>query len=136
MVDRIEEARPPFGPSRSSHAGRALAEYGLSSVTGDRFALGYVGATYGQLNIRYILSELTRSEIYGEFLALINGGLVELPDHPRLIQQLTALQRRPGSQGRDSVDHPVGGHDDVSNVVAGAAVFAYRALTRGPAFVM
>lgn len=136
VVDRIEEARPPFDPFAVARAHAAiLAEYGCTSVTGDRFALGWVGAAFERLGIRYIPSELTRSEIYGEFLTLINGGLVELPEHPRLIQQLTALQRRPGSQGRDSIDHPVGGHDDVANAVAGACVLAHRLLTRSAAFV-
>ena len=105
-------------------------------MTGDRYALGWVGATLERLGIRYIPSELTRSELYGEFLTLINGGLVELPNHPRLLAQLSALQRRPGSQGRNAIDHPTGGHDDVANVCAGACVLAHRALTRSPTFVL
>jgi hypothetical protein len=106
VVDRIEEARPPFDPYEVARQHAALAaEYGCP-LYGDRFALGWVGAAFERLNTRYIPSELTKSELYGEFLTLVNGGFVELPDHPRLLAQLSALQRRPGGQGRDAMTTP------------------------------
>jgi hypothetical protein len=42
-------------------------------------------------------------------------------DHPKLINQLCALERRTARGGRDSIDHPLGGHDDLCNAVAGFA---------------
>jgi hypothetical protein len=46
-----------------------------------------------------------------------------LLDHPRLVNQLIALERRTARGGRDSIDHaPGGAHDDVVNACAGALV--------------
>jgi hypothetical protein len=36
--------------------------------------------------------------------------------------QLIGLERRTARGGRDSIDHPPGGHDDVANAAAGALV--------------
>jgi hypothetical protein len=49
------------------------------------------------------------------------SGEIELLDHPALIDQLAALERRTRSGGRDVVDHPSGGKDDLANAVAGVA---------------
>ena len=38
----------------------------------------------------------------------------------RLVSQICSLERRVGRGGRDSIDHPVGAHDDVANAAAGA----------------
>jgi hypothetical protein len=47
-----------------------------------------------------------------------------LLDHPRLVAQLCALERRTARGGRDSIDHPPGAHDDVANAAAGALVLS------------
>jgi hypothetical protein len=44
-------------------------------------------------------------------------------------QQLVGLERRTARGGKDSIDHPPGGHDDVANAAAGAIVMA---LKKGP----
>jgi len=61
-------------------------------------------------------------------LPLLNSNRIELLDHPRLINQLTGLERRTSRAGRDTIDHVPGGHDDVANAAAGAAVLAAQAL--------
>lgn len=52
-------------------------------------------------------------------LAAFNSGRVELPPDDKLQAQLVGLERRTARGGRDSIDHPPGGHDDRANVVAG-----------------
>jgi hypothetical protein len=47
-----------------------------------------------------------------DLLPLINSGAVDLLDHDRLVLQLTSLEKRTSRGGRDSIDHPPGGHDD------------------------
>jgi hypothetical protein len=47
-------------------------------------------------------------------------GEVDLLDSPRLVSQLTSLERRTARGGKDSIDHAPGAHDDVANAVAGA----------------
>ena len=45
--------------------------------------------------------------------------MVDLVDHPKLVNQLASLERRTARGGRDSIDHAPGAHDDVANSVAG-----------------
>jgi hypothetical protein len=54
-------------------------------------------------------------------LPLLNSGHIVLPRHDRLIAQLVGLERRVSRVGRDSIDHAPGGHDDLTNAVAGVA---------------
>src|SRR6202034_4085770 len=74
--------------------------------------------------INYQLADLTRREAYLVLLPALNSGNIELVDNPRLISQLCALERRVARSGKDSVDHPRGGHDDVINAAALALVAA------------
>jgi hypothetical protein len=53
---------------------------------------------------------------------LLNSGRVELIDNTKLIGQFVALERRTSRAGRDLIDHPPGGHDDLANAVAGCLV--------------
>jgi hypothetical protein len=67
-------------------------------------------------------SERSKSEIYADFLPLLNSGHVELVDSRRLVLQLANLERRTARSGKDSIDHAPGGHDDVANAAAGVLV--------------
>ncbi len=71
-------------------------------------------------------ADKTKSEFYGELLPLLNSGRVALLDNQRLVAQLCSLERRTTRVGRDSIDHPQGGHDDLINAGAGAMVLASR----------
>jgi hypothetical protein len=64
-------------------------------------------------------------------LPLLNSGKVELLDNRKLVSQLCSLERRVGrGTGRDSIDHPVGGHDDIANSVCGALVLVANSMDR------
>lgn len=76
--------------------------------------------------IDYRTAEKPKSDYYLELLSFVNSGTVELLDHPRLTTELMALERRTARSGKDSVDHPPGGHDDVINAVAGVLVTAAK----------
>jgi hypothetical protein len=54
-------------------------------------------------------------------LPIINGGRIELLDHDKAVGQICSLERRVWRGGRDSIDHPPKGFDDIANVIAGAA---------------
>jgi hypothetical protein len=64
--------------------------------------------------------------LYQNFLPLLNSGRVTLPRNDRLVAQIVALERQVSRGGRDSIDHPRGGHDDLANAVAGAASIASK----------
>ena len=60
-----------------------------------------------------------KSDLYHDLLPLINATRIELLDNRRLAAQLIGLERRTSRQGKDSIDHPPGGHDDLANAAAG-----------------
>jgi hypothetical protein len=124
VLDVVREIEPPFNPGQAiaTTFGPLLELYGCRDVTGDRHAQGFVAESFAAVGVRFVPSTLTKSELYGELLPLVNTGAVELLDQPTLRTQLLALQRRSVRGGRDSIDHPSGGHDDVANAAAGAVV--------------
>jgi hypothetical protein len=65
-----------------------------------------------------------KSAIYLEALPLFASGRADLLDLPRVRLQLAGLERRRRAGGRDIVDHPPGGHDDLANAVAGTLALA------------
>jgi hypothetical protein len=119
----LKEVQPPFSPEQvTKEFSQDLKRYSVREITGDRFGSQWVKERFQQQGISYRDSDLSRSEIYLEFLPLLNSGKLELLDNARLVQQLCNLQRKTGSSGRDIIDHAVGQHDDVANAAAGALV--------------
>jgi hypothetical protein len=93
-------------------------------VQGDHWGGEWPREQFRKHGVQYEPSKKTKSDIYLEFLPLLNSHRVELLDHTRLIAQLTQLERRTARSGHDSIDHPKGAHDDVINSAAGALVMA------------
>jgi hypothetical protein len=125
VVDLIREDRPPFSPEqRIKEIAGDLEAYHITSVTGDRYAGEYPRELFRKQGIEYKLAEMPKSDLYREMLPLLNSGRVQLLDHQRMIRQLVNLERRTARGGKDSIDHPRGGHDDLINAVAGALVGA------------
>jgi hypothetical protein len=121
---------PPFSPEdRIAEVARWLGSYGVREVWGDRYGAELVVDAFRRHGVTYRASDLDRSALYLELLALVNSGRVRLLDDPRLLRELRGLQRSRGA-GRDRVDHPRGAHDDVANATAMAVVHAARRLHR------
>jgi hypothetical protein len=104
--------------------------YGVHRVVGDRYAGEFAREPFRAHGINYEVSEKSKSDIYRDTLPLLNSGRVELLDLPRLTSQLCVLERRTSRGGRDSIDHPPDGHDDVANSACGALLRASG--ERGP----
>ena len=120
VLDCVREIRPPFSPEAVvNEFATLLKSYGIVSVTGDRYAGEWPREQFRKLGIAYEPSEKPKSELYLDFLPLLNSRTVDLLDHARLLNQLIALERRTARSGRDTIDHAPGGHDDVANAVAG-----------------
>jgi hypothetical protein len=56
--------------------------------------------------------------------------MVRIPDQPTLVRELRLLQRRTARSGKDSVDHGVGGSDDLANALCGALYLISKAASR------
>ena len=121
MLDCVREVRAPFAPDAVvAEFAATLKLYGLRKVEGDKYAGLWPTDRFAAHGITYEPATRTKSDLYLGLLPALNSGSVELLDVPRLAGQLANLERRTARGGRDSVDHPPGGHDDVANAVAGA----------------
>lgn len=120
VLDVCRGVKPPFDPSQVVAEFAALLKaYRCFSVVGDRYAGEWVVEAFRKAGIHYRHSDLTKSELYLECLPLFAQGAVDLLDAPPLQMQLQQLERRTSRSGRDSVDHPPGGHDDHANACCG-----------------
>lgn len=125
VLDTLYERRAPFNPGDVlAEIAELLRSYGVARVVGDRYAAQWVTAGFAGVGIHYETSERDRSKCYLDTLPLFAAGQVRLLDSPRLVHQLVSLERRQSRFGRDSVNHPDGGADDVANAAAGALVLA------------
>ena len=120
VLDVLREAKPPFSPEQvAQEYASLLSRRGIHRVTGDRYGGDWPREQFRKRGIRYETSDLPKADLYRELLPSINSARIELLDHPRLVNQLLSLERRTSRGGRDSIDHPPQGHDDLANVVAG-----------------
>ncbi len=106
---------------------QTLAPFGITKVVGDKYAGQWPAAAFKRAGIHYIQAPLTKSQFYMEFLPIANTKRVALLDEPTLINEFERLERKPGREGKDTVDHPDGAHDDFSNSAAIACVLADKA---------
>jgi hypothetical protein len=127
VTDCIRRYRPPHNPYQViGWMVEELRRFGIRQVTGDNYAAEFVKQAFESKGVRYEKSELPKSQLYLEFLPRICSGQVELLDDEFLVNQLASLERRTRSGGKDIVDHPSGGHDDISNVVSGVCSVATK----------
>jgi hypothetical protein len=125
FLDCLREALPPFSPDNVvSEFAETLRSYRIQTVTGDNYAAEWPAERFRAHGIGYKISESPRSDLYKELLPLINAGRVSLLNHERMINQLCSLERRVQRSGKDSINHPDHGHDDLINAAAGAVVLA------------
>jgi hypothetical protein len=125
VLDCLRERKPPFSPDDVVlEFAAVLKSYGVNSVRGDRYGGEWPRERFRAHGISYEVCETTKSDLYRDLLPVINAARCELLDHPRLVAQLTSLERRTARGGRDSIDHPPSAHDDLSNAVAGAVMMA------------
>jgi hypothetical protein len=135
VVDALREVKPPFSPEAVvDDFATLLKSYGVAKVVGDKYAGEWPREQFSKLGVIYEASAAPKSDLYRDLLPLINSRRIELLDNNRLVSQLCGLERRTARGGKDSIDHAPGGHDDVANAVAGAAVIATQLGRFNPAY--
>ena len=116
IVDCLYERRAPFDPVQVvAELVELLRSYGITEVTGDKYAANWCSLAFEKAGISYIDSERDRSKIYLDALPIFASGRARLLDNRRLVSQLCGLERRATRTGRDLVNHPSGGSDDLAN---------------------
>lgn len=103
-----------------------MREYAVHRVVADRYGGSWPSDEFQRHGIQCETSRKPKSDLYLDLLAALNSGRVELPPDERLHTQLANLERRTTRGGKDSIDHPSGGHDDRANVIAGVVVACSR----------
>ena len=149
IIDCIRRYKSPHNPHVVvAEMVKVLREYRCDKAIGDAYAAEWTKTTFEALGIKYERASKTewnegtriknkvakpRSQLYMELLPRLHAAEIELPDNDMLVTQLSNLERRTRSGGRDTIDHGPGGHDDLANAVAGAANYAVqRSLKAGP----
>jgi hypothetical protein len=134
IVDALLERRAPFDSNAVIiEIAGLLKSYGVTTVRGDDYGADLTVAAFRRHGVTYrsvrlgdadgVQGRLNRSEIYLNSVALFTAGRARIPDNPRLVHQLISLERRTSrSTGHDTVDHPVGSHDDLANACCGCLV--------------
>jgi len=119
-VDVVKGWTPPLNPEVVvGEIADVLSAYRVNRVTGDRYAGAWVDTAFQRHGITYRPSEKNKSDLYLSFEALVNTRRVEFPKQKQLITELVNLERRRSKSGKDSIDHPPRGSDDLANSLAG-----------------
>jgi hypothetical protein len=135
VLDSLRVYRPPFNPHEViGEMAVELKRYGVNRVTGDNYAAEFVARGFDACGIRYTKCEKPKSLLYAELLPRLCSREMELLDNELLVSQLANLERRTRSGGRDIIDHPPNGHDDLANAVAGVADVLGKPFMRVGAF--
>lgn len=120
VLDAVRERKPPFSPEAvvEDFCG-LLKEYGITEVTGDRYAGEWPRERFRKNGIAYNIADRPRSDLYRDMLPGLNSRTADLLDNPVLVTQIVGLERRVARGGKESIDHAPNGHDDLANAVAG-----------------
>jgi len=96
-----------------------LRAYRIRDAVSDKYGGTWPADEFARHGIKVEQSAKPKSDLYRDTLPVLNSGRAELPPDDRLMTQLTTLERRTARGGRESIDHPPGGHDDRANAIAG-----------------
>ncbi len=133
VLDALRERKPRFSPEAVVGEFSALLKsYRVGTVRGDRYAGEWPRERFRKAGIGYRPADKPKSDLYRDLLPALNSGQIELLDHPKLINQVCALERRTSRGGRDSIDPAPGAHDDLANVLAGVAALCSKPQFTGP----
>ncbi len=135
ILDCLERYKSPHNPYEVvAKMCATLRRYGCDRATGDAYAAEWTRSAFKSHGIRYERASTSvwkegisaknkvakpKSVLYIELLPRLHAAELELLDNEVLITQLASLERRTRSGGRDTIDHPPNGHDDLANCLAG-----------------
>lgn len=126
--DFSHEIKAPFDAGDAMDAMvTSLKRYRITQVKGDHWGGMWNRNPLRAQGISFVVSERAKSDIYRDVLPILTSKRVKLLDLKRVRLQFTALDRRTGRGGRDSIDHMAGAHDDVC-LAAGTLVATTRGL--------
>jgi hypothetical protein len=129
VLDVVRERKPRFVPAQViAEYAELLKLYGVTTIQGDRYAIGFHEAEWKAHGIKYVASERTTSENYLHVLPVLLAGRARLVDSVTLRSQLASLERSVGAGDKETVTHPkhASAHDDVACAACGALALANK----------
>jgi hypothetical protein len=128
IQDVARRWQPRFSPEQViREKADLLKKYHIHALTGDRWAGGIPPEMYEKHGIRFEQSAKPKSDLYLDFLHILNSRKIRLLDEPVQIAELCNLERRVTWGGKESISHAPNYHDDAANALAGAAAFVATA---------
>lgn len=119
-VDLLRGWTPPFNPDDVvAEITEILSKYRMNRIAGDHYAANWVASAFDKNRINYVTCEKAKSDLYLSLEGYINTKRVEFQKDKSLIAELINLERRRGRSGKDIVDQPPRGSDDLANSLAG-----------------
>ena len=108
VLDAIRERRPPFSPEAVvEEYARLLHIYRVTRVEGDHYGGEWPRERFRLHGINYVVADQRKSDIYLEFLPLLNAGRVELLDERRpIINSLGSNDKSPAAGSNPSTMCP------------------------------
>jgi hypothetical protein len=125
--DIIERQPAPGAPLKPGEVvrdfARELVRAGVESMMADGHYKATVYEHFEEFGLNFLSAPVTVTDPYVRFRVLLNGGRVDLPDHPRLLQQLKGVIWRPTPNGAITILLPRqgGGHGDLVSALVLAA---------------
>lgn len=130
IEDCLRVYMAPFDPSDAvEDFTRTLQAYGIKEIWGDKYSGEWVVSAFKDKGISYKNIELTKTDLYREFVPRVMTQKIEMLDNSQQLQELRQLERRTARGGREVIDHPPRAHDDCSNVLAGMSYLIEKAET-------
>jgi hypothetical protein len=129
IISAIGEVRPPFSPADVINTVLLplCRAYNVHAVTFDNYAAGFAQNLVRSAGLGFDPAKKHKSELFLDpFLPLLNSRKLRLPRNERAINQICALERSTQRSGRDQIGPAHNGHDDIANVIAGAAELAHN----------
>lgn len=127
VIDFLKEFKSPHSPTKVIELmAETLRKFGIRRVVGDNYSAQFAADAFKSQGFYYEKSKLNKSALYLELIPTICSNAIELLDEETSIKQLAALERKTHLGGKDKVDHPQGGRDDVANVIAGASFISSK----------
>lgn len=130
IIDVVKTTKAPFNPESVVELYcPILQSYNVKTVYGDAYAGEWPREQFRKRGVEYKKSDLSKSDLFRDLLPLLNAEKIQLPPLRELAKELTDLERKTSRAGRDIIDHPPNGHDDIANSVAGVAHIASKQCT-------
>lgn len=123
FVGRITALQQGTASDTPEYGAGDLPENGYEAIVIEENAVGGFGADLAEAGLGNVIrkvrtSSQSKQDMYQRLKKDLEDEALTLPNHRRLINQLTSLEYRYTQHGYLKIQHPTGGHDDYPDALA------------------